>query len=182
MCGVVSRRESAGIGSSGNTSKPAPQRWPAIERVANGVVIDKRAARAVDEHRPGGHRGELFPADHALGFGRGPRVQGNDARAGKQFAEFDILCRVSQGLRLYVGIIHKHVTPEAAEHPGHAAADRAVADQPGGGILQLQSALSLARLVSSTARVSSYINPGVNGRTPPSTSRIVPDVPSTATP
>ena len=47
--------------------------------------------------------------------------------------------QVSQGLR--IRIVHKHVTSKSAEHPGHAGADRAVADQTGGGILQLQSAL-----------------------------------------
>ena len=65
-------------------------------------------------------------------------MQGHDARAGKQLVEFDILRQVSQRLWLRVRIIHEHLTPKAAEHPGHAAADRAAADQPSGGILQLQ--------------------------------------------
>lgn len=112
-----------------------------VKRIANGVVIDERAASAVDEHRPGRHHSQLFRADHALGFGCRASVQGNDARAGKQFFEPDILRQVAEGLRLGVGIIREHVTSEATENPGHAAADRAVADQAGGGILQFQPAL-----------------------------------------
>jgi Ferritin-like/Tryptophan halogenase len=51
----------------------------AIQRVANGVVIDERATRTVDQHRPRRHHGELLRADHGPGFGRSARVQANDA-------------------------------------------------------------------------------------------------------
>ncbi len=113
----------------------------AVQGVANGVIIDERAARTVDQHRPRRHHGELFRADHALGFRRSARVQANDARTEEQFIEFDILRQISKDLRLGVGIIRKDVTSDPAEHSGYAAADRAVADQTSSAILQFQSAL-----------------------------------------
>src|SRR5271166_3681008 len=113
----------------------------ALERVANRVVVDKCAARAIDEHRPGRHHGELLRADHAVGFGCGPSMQGNNARASKQFVESDALHEITEGLRLRVRIIHEHMTPEAAKYPGDAGADRTEADQSGDGILELEATL-----------------------------------------
>src|SRR5208282_4076472 len=85
--------------------------------------------------------GELLRADHAVGFGCGPSMQGNNARASKQFVESDALHEITEGLRLRVRIIDEHMTPEAAKYPGDAGADRTEADQSGDGILELDPTL-----------------------------------------
>ena len=101
------------------------------------VVVDQGPARAVHEHRSRRHQGELRRADHPVfsGVTRACRVTKPERDSSSSSSTFFTPAPSASGVDIRVE--DDDVRAEAAQHPCDAAADRPVADQPDGAVLQL---------------------------------------------
>lgn len=131
--GAERSREPGGGGSTANTSSPAAAKPARFQGVAQGVLVQERATRAVDHDRAVGEQGEFPGAEQTARLGCQPRVQRDDGGPAQQLVQTGDGCaHLAQGVRVGVGVVHQDVRAEGGQGPRHPAADRAAADQSDG--------------------------------------------------
>ncbi|GGU50145.1 hypothetical protein GCM10010211_13030 [Streptomyces albospinus] len=121
---------------------------PGFQGVADRVVVQQHAPGAVDEHRAARHRGELVAADHAGGLRGDPGVQRDDAGAGEEVVEGDLLGDAGQCFGAHVGVVDEDAGAHGVQDLGDAAADGAEADQADGGAVDLDAAVVVVVVVA----------------------------------
>ena len=126
-------------GSSGKTSTAAPARWPALDLLAQRLMVDHEPAGQVQEQAPGTHAGELVGPEKPTVSRPSVDMQGDDVGLLEELVEAGAAPRVAER-ELVGGVVEDDRHAERFGEHRELAADVAVAHDAEGAAAYLMAA------------------------------------------